>query len=164
MSVHYTTSVLELDRELVHQGQEGPQQGETETEVQILATYSLLRLLPGHMLPKSRRIAWHRYHISLPRPRALPRKLRINGGWFLGADRTVLSAGVLATLQLPTLVTHERLGSVGGMVPSVLVDTQVCFVQEAGGPITIRGKYAAVTAPDALDMSVLGRDVTGPLP
>jgi hypothetical protein len=30
-----------------------------------------------------------------------------------------------------------------------------------GGPITIRGQYAAVTAPDALDMSVLGRDVTG---
>ena len=67
MSVHYTTSVLELDRELAHQGQGGPHQGGTETEVQILATYSLLRLLPGHMLTKSRRIARHRYHISLPR-------------------------------------------------------------------------------------------------
>jgi hypothetical protein len=75
MSVHYTTSVLELDRELAHQGQGVPHQGGTETEVRILATYSLLRLLPGHMLPKSRQIARHRYHISLPRLHALPRKL-----------------------------------------------------------------------------------------
>ena len=78
-----------------------------------------------------------------------------------GADRTVFSAGVLATLQLPPLVAQERLGGVGGIVPSVLVDTQVRFLQEAGGPIMVRGPYAAVTAPDALDMSVMGRDITG---
>jgi hypothetical protein len=75
-----------------------------------------------------------------------------------GADRTVFSAGVLATLQLPPLVAQERLG---GIVPSVLVDTQVRLLQEAGGPITVRGPYAAVTAPDAVDMSVMGRDITG---
>lgn len=117
--------------------------------------------------------------------------MRINGGWFLGADgisrpviwaqifthqglwiaapflvdtgadRTVFSAGVLATLQLPPLVAHERLGGVGGIVPSVLVDTQVRFLQETGGPVIVRGQYAAITASDALDMSVLGRDITG---
>lgn len=78
-----------------------------------------------------------------------------------GADRTVFSAGVLATLHLSPLVSQERLGGVGGIVSSIIVDTQVRLPQEAGGPITVRGQYAAVTAPDALDMSVLGRDITG---
>ena len=84
--------------------------------------------------------------------------MRINGGWFLGADevsrpviwaqiltrpgswmaapflvdtgadRMVFSAGVLATLQLPSLVAQERLGGVGGIVSSVLVDAQVRFL------------------------------------
>ena len=33
--------------------------------------------------------------------------------------------------------------------------------RRGGGPITVRGPYAAVTAQDALDMSVMGRDITG---
>jgi hypothetical protein len=91
-----------------------------------------------------------------------------NGSWiaapFLvdtGADRTVVSAGVLATLQLPHLITAERLRGVGGAVMSVLVDTQLRLLQEDRSPVTVRGPYAAFTDPEALDMSVLGRDITG---
>lgn len=90
------------------------------------------------------------------------------GGWvavpFLvdtGADRTVFSAGVLGLLHLAPLATSERLGGLGGIVSSVVVDTQVRFPQVDGGPVTVRGFYAAVTVPEALDMSVLGRDITG---
>jgi hypothetical protein len=78
-----------------------------------------------------------------------------------GADRTVFSAGLLSTLDLPHLMTQERLGGLGGVVTSVVVESQMRFVQEGGGPVVFRGPYAAVTAPDALDMSVLGRDITG---
>ena len=55
-----------------------------------------------------------------------------NGAWvsshFLvdtGADRTVCSAGLLATLHLQPLPTPERLGGVGGTVTSVVVWTPV---------------------------------------
>lgn len=78
-----------------------------------------------------------------------------------GADRTVFSAGLLATLALPPLGAQERLGGLGGIVLSVVVDTQIRLSQEGGGPVIFRGQYAAVTARDALDMSVLGRDITG---
>jgi hypothetical protein len=105
---------------------------------------------------------------GITRPVICAQILTHHGSWiaapFLvdtGADRTVCSAGVLTTLQLPPLVAQERLGGIGGIVPSVLIDTQVRLLQEAGGPITVRGPYAAVTAPDALDMSVMGRDITG---
>jgi hypothetical protein len=90
------------------------------------------------------------------------------GGWvavpFLvdtGADRTVFSAGVLGLLHLVPLTTSERLGGLGGIVSSVVINTHVRFPQVGGGPITLRGLYAAVTVPEALDMSVLGRDITG---
>jgi hypothetical protein len=77
-----------------------------------------------------------------------------------GADRTVLSAGLLQTLDLPHRVAEERLGGLGSVVPFVVVDTQMRVAQEGGGPIVFRGAFAAVTAHDALDMSVLGRDIT----
>ena len=105
---------------------------------------------------------------GISRP-VMPAHLRTgDGAWiaapFLvdtGADRTVLSAGVLAILHLPHLVAPERLGGVGGAVASVLLDTQLRLLQEDGRPVTVRGPYAALTDPAALDMSVLGRDITG---
>ena len=91
-----------------------------------------------------------------------------NGSWvpapFLmdtGADRTVFSATLLAALRLRPLVSQAYLGGLGGTAVSVLVETQVRCNHEAGGTVTFRGQYAAVTALEALDMSVLGRDVTG---
>jgi len=91
-----------------------------------------------------------------------------NGSWvkapFLvdtGADRTVFSAAILAYLRLQPLATQERLGGVGGLADSVVVETQIRFTRETGGKVMFRGQYAAVTQLEALDISVLGRDITG---
>jgi len=92
-----------------------------------------------------------------------------NGVWvsapFLvdtGADRTVFSATIFAELHLQPIAVQERLGGLGGIAMSVAVETQIRFRREAGrGPVVFRGQYAAVTALEALDISVLGRDITG---
>jgi hypothetical protein len=41
----------------------------------------------------------------------------------------------------------------------VLVNTVVEFTKEDGGPVRVRGEYAAFTDPAATDLSILGRDV-----
>jgi predicted aspartyl protease len=76
-----------------------------------------------------------------------------------GADRTVFAAHVLRSLQLPQSANVEALGGVGGVTDSVRVETQIRFVAEEIGKITIRGQFAAFTDLAALDMSVLGRDI-----
>ena len=53
----------------------------------------------------------------------------------------------------------NRLGGVGGAVESVLVDTAIYLQRDDGGVAVFRGQFAAFTAPEALDMSVLGRDI-----
>jgi predicted aspartyl protease len=78
-----------------------------------------------------------------------------------GADRTVFSATVLASLGLQPVVTQARLGGVGGVINSVGVETQVRLTREESGKVVLRGQYAAVTELQALDMSVLGRDIAG---
>lgn len=77
-----------------------------------------------------------------------------------GADRTVFSSGILAALSLPPLPTQERIGGVGGLVNSVVVDTVIQLFREHAGEVTFRGQFTAVTDVEALDMSVLGRDIT----
>ena len=42
-----------------------------------------------------------------------------------------------------------------------MVETQVHFSREAGGTVMFRSQYAVVTALEALDLSVLRRDITG---
>ncbi len=76
------------------------------------------------------------------------------------ADRTVLSADVLAALRLTPVALGHQLGGVGGTAESVLVNTCLVFAKEDGGPVALRGQSAAFTGAAALDMSVLGRDVT----
>jgi hypothetical protein len=90
-----------------------------------------------------------------------------NGSWvqvpFLvdtAADRTVFSADILAALQLQPLIASNRLSGVGGSAASVIVETQIQFLREDASPIRLRGQFAAFTELDALDMSVLGRDIT----
>jgi hypothetical protein len=78
-----------------------------------------------------------------------------------GADRTVFSAAVLAALRLQPVVTQARLGGIGGVADSVVVETRVRLTREEAGKVVFRGQYAAVTELEALDMSVLGRDITG---
>jgi predicted aspartyl protease len=76
-----------------------------------------------------------------------------------GADRTVISADILVALSLPPLPTQERIGGVGGLVNSIVVETVVQLFREHGGEVIFRGQFAAVTDAEALDMSVLGRDI-----
>jgi hypothetical protein len=42
----------------------------------------------------------------------------------------------------------------------VLVTTQIHFFRETGATVSFDGQFAAFTDPKALDMSVLGRDIT----
>ena len=78
-----------------------------------------------------------------------------------GADRTVFSAATLAKLGLQPLAMHEGLSGVGGMTAAVLVETQILVTREDAGNVVFRGQYSAVTELGALDISVLGRDITG---
>ena len=78
-----------------------------------------------------------------------------------GADRTVFSAATLARLGLQPLVMPEGLRGVGGMAASVIVETWMRLTREDAGKVMFRGQYAAVTELTALDISVLGRDITG---
>lgn len=112
--------------------------------------------------------AWFLCDDGVVRPVLYGEILAGNGAWILvpflvdtGADRTVFSAVVLAALQLQPRSTQEYLGGLGGITRSAMVETQLHFSLEAGGTVTFRGQYAAVTTPEALDMSVLGRDITG---
>jgi predicted aspartyl protease len=90
-----------------------------------------------------------------------------NGSWerseFLvdtGADRTVLSAVTLAKLGLQAVTMQGGISGVGGIVDAVSVATQIQLRREDAGNVVFRGQYAAVTELEALDMSVLGRDIT----
>jgi predicted aspartyl protease len=76
-----------------------------------------------------------------------------------GADRTVLSANVLESLNLDTTEPLDGIGGVGGLVDSVLVKTQIRFTRDDDSKAVFRGEYAACTEHEVLDMSVLGRDI-----
>ena len=78
-----------------------------------------------------------------------------------GADRTVLSAALLARLSLPTrsAPSGTTLSGIGGGCAFVLVTSAVEFIREDGGAVRVRGEFAGFTDPTATDLSILGRDV-----
>jgi Aspartyl protease len=78
-----------------------------------------------------------------------------------GADRTVLSAVLLARLQLPIQSADSgvTLSGIGGTSEFVLVTTVIAFMRNDGGLVRIRGEFAGFTDPQAIDISVLGREV-----
>jgi hypothetical protein len=78
-----------------------------------------------------------------------------------GADRTVLSAAILRLLGLPWSATGERIGGLGGVVPSAGVETRIRLTRDGRNKVLFRGYFSAVTDLEALDMCVLGRDITG---
>jgi hypothetical protein len=78
----------------------------------------------------------------------------------IGADRTVLCADILRKLGLPTRSAQTQLAGVGGQAATVLVSTAISLRRDDGGSAVFRGEFAACTELEALDMSVLGRDVT----
>jgi hypothetical protein len=90
-----------------------------------------------------------------------------NGAWvkapFLvdtGADRTMLSAAMLAQLGLQPLVAQDGLSGLGGMADTVIIETHIRFTREVAGKVVFQGQFAAVTSLEALDINVLGRDIT----
>lgn len=89
-----------------------------------------------------------------------------NGAWQqllllvdTGADRTVLSANVLQAFDHTNLAEGRPIGGVGGVVPSVEISSQIRLFRDDSTAFVIRGGFTALTSPDALDMSVLGRDL-----
>ena len=77
-----------------------------------------------------------------------------------GADRTVLSADMLAALDLPQDVARERLAGIGGAGDSVIIETRIRLPREHDGSVAFSGRFPALTVPEALDYCVLGRDIT----
>jgi len=77
-----------------------------------------------------------------------------------GADRTALCAAVLERLGLPHRPANKQLGGVGGAMETVIVDTAIQLERDDGGVAVFRGQFAAFTDLEALDMSVLGRDIS----
>ena len=78
-----------------------------------------------------------------------------------GADRTVFSAATASKLGLQSNDPRERISGLGGSVNSIEIQTQIQLTRETGSKVTFRGEYAAVTEVEALDVCVLGRDITG---
>jgi hypothetical protein len=77
-----------------------------------------------------------------------------------GADRTVFSADILQALRLQPVAVGDRLGGMGGVGSAIIIETRIRLTHKNNGKIMLRGQYAAVMDTAALDMSVLGRDVT----
>ena len=110
---------------------------------------------------------WHVCDDGILRP-VMPAEVQArDGSWikapFLvdtGADRTVFSLDILRALGLPAVVATDRLGGIGGVVTTSIVETRLRLTRENHGKVMLRGQYAAVTEAEVLDMSVLGRDVT----
>jgi hypothetical protein len=78
-----------------------------------------------------------------------------------GADRTVVSADLLSVLHLPEATAQDRLGGLGGLIRPVSIETVIQLPGDGDSPVAFRSQFAAVTDLEALDMSVLGRDITG---
>ncbi len=78
-----------------------------------------------------------------------------------GADRTVFAASTLLLLGLTPIASTGGVAGLGGKAPSVVVETGIRLRREDGSAVVFRGEFAGVTNIEALDMGVLGRDITG---
>jgi hypothetical protein len=78
-----------------------------------------------------------------------------------GADRTALTAGVLASLGLPSSAPSggTALAGVGGRPGFVVVHTTLTLFADDGSAARFQGDFAAFTDPAAADMSILGREI-----
>ena len=110
---------------------------------------------------------WHMCDDGIIRPVIHAEIQTSDGAWVkapllldTGADRTVFSTDILQALRLQPVVAENRLGGVGGVAHAIIVATRMRLSRENNGKVMFRGQYAAITGAEALDMSVLGRDVT----
>jgi hypothetical protein len=109
---------------------------------------------------------WHPGKDGIWRPLIEGEVQTVQGRWrtvdFLvdtGADQTAFSADIVRLLGLPVTATPYRLEGLGGRVRLEEVETTIHLFQERGAAIAFRGRYAAISDPEALEMSVLGRDI-----
>jgi hypothetical protein len=86
-----------------------------------------------------------------------------SGSWekseFL-VDTGVFSAATLAKPGMQPVAMQEGVSGVGGLAAAVSVTTQIRLTHEDAGKVVFRGQYVAVTELEALDISVLGRDIS----
>jgi hypothetical protein len=83
--------------------------------------------------------------------------------WLLvdsGADRTVFCADDFARLRISPTVSSANLGGVGGVAKAISVVTQIQMLRDDDRAVIFRGEFAALSSTEALDISVLGRDIT----
>lgn len=111
--------------------------------------------------------AWRLCDDGVTRPVLWAEAQGANGAWlpltFLadcGADRTVLSADAFASLGIVPKPAQEQISGIGGATDSVAFDTRIRMLRNDGQTLLFRGRFAAATTAMALDMSVLGRDIT----
>jgi predicted aspartyl protease len=109
---------------------------------------------------------WHLCDDGMVRPVLRGEILAGDGSWLkarllvdTGADRTVFSADILDALDLQPTNSPDQLSGVGGMAASVVVETQIRLTHDDAGKAVFRGQFAGFTDLEALDMSVLGRDI-----
>jgi hypothetical protein len=109
---------------------------------------------------------WTQCDDGIIRPLIESEVLALDGSWLpleflvdVGADRTVLTSVVLASLGLPQLPAPNQLGGVGGTASTVAVSTKIRLFLGGGATISFQGTFAGFTQVDALDMCVLGRDI-----
>jgi len=110
---------------------------------------------------------WHLCDDGILRPIILAEALDASGAWKklrmlidVGADRTVLSADVYRDLGFRLPSAKQELEGIGGRAESVIVTTKIRMVRDTGALVSFDGQFAAFTDSGALDMSVLGRDIT----
>src|SRR5437899_6311943 len=78
----------------------------------------------------------------------------------IGADRTVFSAKLLSAFGLKMPEIHGQLSGLGGFAHTTIIQAELRFLRDDGQPILFRGLFVAVIDPEALDISLLGRDIT----
>ena len=108
---------------------------------------------------------WTQCDDGIVRPVIAGEVLAAEGSWLpvemlvdVGADRSVFTAGVLATLALPHLPAPQ-LGCVGGAASTVAIGTHLRLSLGGGSTVTLQGSFAGFTTAEALDMNILGRDI-----
>lgn len=110
---------------------------------------------------------WSLCDDGLVRPVINGEVLAANNAWvdvpFLvdtGADATVFSADIRASLGLAPQQSTQGIGGVGGSASSEVLSAEIRLTTSDGRKIVIRGQFFAVMDPKSLEMSVLGRDIT----
>jgi predicted aspartyl protease len=110
---------------------------------------------------------WHQCDDGIIRPVIQAEIAAHDNSWWkapflldTGADRTVLSADVVAALRLEPIERDNRIGGLGGVMSSITLETQIRLTHDEIGKVLLRGQYVGVTSKDILDMSILGRDIT----